>query len=91
MISENELEIIGEWIFDGQRMHADDNCKRIHALTSLYLERIARDENGWDVLYQDPADKRYWEYTYPNKDMQGDGPPALIVISEYKARKKYSW
>ncbi len=86
-----ESQINGEWIFDGTRVVEDEKCRRIMYLVRNVLRRVAESprSGSWEVLYQDPADGRYWELTYPNGDMQGGGPPRLAVISPADARRKY--
>ena len=88
-MDKNETEIISQWIFDGYHMQADENGKRIDWLIHHCLKKIALDYSGWEILYQDPADKRYWELTYPKGEMQGGGPPMLALISEHEMLKKY--
>lgn len=88
-IDKNEVEIIGKWIFDGKQMLADEQAKRIDWLRANYLKKITADESGWNILYQDPEDKRYWELTYPQSEMHGGGPPSLTLLSETQAREKY--
>ena len=86
----HETEIRGEWKLVGGRMEADANCRRIEALTSGPLRKVAMGPSGaWEVLYVDPADGRYWELTYPQGEMHGGGPPLLECISRDEARKKY--
>lgn len=43
---------------------------------------VKKDRNGadWTVLYQDPQDKRYWEFHYPEGELHGGGPPSLRVL-----------
>lgn len=90
MINSNEIKIIGNWTFNGQKMTEDEQCKRIYWLRDNYLKYITSDKSGWDILYQDPEDKRYWELTFPNSELQGGGPPSLIMISKEDAMKRYN-
>lgn len=90
-IEKKETEIVGKWIFTGGKMIADEQCERIQWLTTNYLKKIALDKTGWDVLFQDPNDSRYWELIYPNSGMHGGGPPSLILISESEAKEKYNF
>ena len=90
-IEKDEIKIIGNWTFDGTKMIADEQCKRIDWLKANYLKKIAADESGWLVLYQDPEDHRYWELCYANGEMQGGGPPSLIMLSEDEAKEKYAF
>lgn len=89
-INPDESKIIGNWIFDGVKMIADDQCKRIELLRSEYLKLISTDSSGWNKLYIDPNDGRYWELQFKNGEMQGGGPPSLIIISEIEAKSKFN-
>lgn len=89
-IENNETKLVGGWIFDGARMIANDQCKRIDWLRNNYLKLIATDETGWLKLYQDPEDKRFWQLIFEQGEMQGGGPPTLILMSETEAKEKYN-
>lgn len=89
-IEKNETKIVGKWIFTDGKMIADEQCERIQWLTTNYLKKIALDKTGWDVLFKDPNDNRYWELIYPNSEMHGGGPPSLILLSESEAKDKYN-
>ena len=67
----------------------DVACDRVHHLTDDYLIKIGKDWSGWETLYQDPRDGRYWERTYPRGEMHGGGPPALMNLSGDDAKNKY--
>jgi len=88
-IESNEKEIIGKWLFEGSKVTGDPACKRIEDLTQNYLKELAADGEDWSILYQDPEDQRYWEFTYPQSHMHGGGPPSLNCISFEEAQKKY--
>ncbi len=52
---------------------------RIHWLTGEVLALIGVEKTGgWEKLYRDPADGRYWLLTYPFGELQAGGPPSLI-------------
>lgn len=88
-IEPSETVILGRWkVVDGN-VEADDGCRRIEELTERYLHEVARDESGWDTLYVDPSDRRYWELTYPDSESHGGGPPRLACLSGDEAREKY--
>lgn len=89
MIRSEEVEIVGKWIVVDGSVVGDDACIRVQTLTQDYLEKIGKDWSGWETLYLDPNDGRYWERTYPHGEMHGGGPPALIKLSEAEARIKY--
>jgi len=73
------------------KVKINENCERIEYLISRYFIKKNRSEDGWEVLYQDPSDLRFWELTYPNSDWHGGGPPALIHLSVEAAKKKYDF
>jgi len=88
-IRPEEIEIMGRWLSRGGRISADANCSRIDTLVATHLREVARDPSGWDVLYIDPLDLRYWELVYLESDLQGGGPPTLRQLSAELARGKY--
>lgn len=90
MINSSEIKITGNWTFNGQKMIEDEQCMRIYWLRDNYLKRITSDQSGWDVLYQDPDDMRYWELIYEHSELQGGGPPSLIQLSKEDAASKYA-
>jgi len=53
------------------------------------LREIGRDAGGWDILYRDPQDGRYWELIYPRSHMHGGGPPELRCLTPEETEKKY--
>jgi hypothetical protein len=87
----SEVEIVGNWLFDGKQMRADENERRIDWLTKNLLKEVATDGSGWETLYRDPHDGRLWERTFPHGAMQGGGPRKLWNISEEEARRKYAF
>ena len=88
-LSPTETELIGRSEMAEGRARADSTCKRIEWLTSRYLEKITASGGGWETLFRDPDDGRYWERTYPMGEMQGGGPPSLFLLSAEKANAKY--
>lgn len=85
----NETELRGNWMFIESSIKADDVSKRIEILISSYLIEMCTDESGWNKLYQDPDDKRFWELTYPDSEMHGGGAPLLKNLSMQEAKEKY--
>jgi hypothetical protein len=90
MIDSNETRITAKWIVVDGRVRSDESEKRIHALIATYLQEIGKDGSGWEKLYRDPADGRYWELTFPQSELQAGGPPELRCIDESNALAKYS-
>jgi Immunity protein 27 len=88
-IGPHETEIVGAWILRDGKVSSDAACQRIEALTQTELAFIAKDKSGWEALYLDKDDGRYWERTFPHGELQGGGPPALRVIAFKDAAPKY--
>ncbi len=89
MIEQSETEIIGAWQMKEGRMVEDDVCRRIRALVKSELQQVVVTAEGWEKLYLDVKDGRYWEWFYPQSEMQSGGPPALRVVSPEAAKQKY--
>jgi len=90
-IASDEIETVGSWRMVNGRMTEDDACRRISLLIKSELQHLATTTDGWEKLYRDSRDGRYWELTYPRREMQGGGPQALTLTSPEKARQKYGW
>jgi len=88
-INTEETKIAGSWTFDGVKMIADDNGKRIDWLIGNYLRLISYDETGWLKLYQDPEDQRYWQLNFEHGEMHGIGPPSLAWLPDAEAKAIY--
>ena len=87
----SETELVGAWTKEGDSVRADPVCERIEILTSRHLEMVATSSaaGGWETLYRDPLDGRYWEKIYPQSGLHGGGPPTLRVVPIEVAEKKY--
>ena len=88
-ISHTETLLVGNWRSENGQFVADEICERINRLITVHLQKIASDPSGWESLYRDPNDGRYWELTYPQSEFQGGGPPQLKAMSSEEARQKY--
>lgn len=88
-IENNEIELIGNWVFQDNKVVEDETTKRINYLKEYYLNKIAVSNSGWEVLYQDPNDKRYWELIYLESGYHGGGAPSLVNLSYELAKEKY--
>ena len=88
-IRPHETEIRGSWTRSGREVVADDACRRIDQLASSHLEEVGHDATGWDTLYRDPTDGRYWELIYPQSNQHGGGPPLLRQVGPDELRSKY--
>lgn len=87
----DETTLTGREIFDGKRIYSDVTWDRIRTLTRNSLEKVAEspESGGWETLYRDPADGRFWEQVFLQGHRQGGGPPTLRVISHEEASVKY--
>lgn len=85
----DETLLTGQWLMQDGHVVADETTRRIEDLVSDYLEKLGHDESGWDTLYQDPHDGRYWERIYPMSAMHGGGPPELRCLTLDQAKAKY--
>jgi hypothetical protein len=85
-----ETELVGKWERTGTHVEGDSTEKRITWLTLNALKKIAFTNAGYDVLYQDPQDGRYWELTFPQPQGFGAGPQRLSVLDGQTAAKKYN-
>lgn len=88
-ISSEEFELKGKWILENGKIVEDETCNRINYLIANYLIKIAGSSSGWETLYQDPLDKRYWELKYLESELNGGGPPTLINLNSEAARVKF--
>ncbi len=89
MIDSIETAIVGRWVMIDGQIEGDIACKRIERLTEIYLEKLGTDRTGWETLFRDSADGRYWERTYSQSESHGGGPQALRVLSDAQARERY--
>jgi hypothetical protein len=86
----HERQLIGRWA-DGEAGGAtDDVDARIFWLVSQRLEPKGFASNGWDALFRDPRDGRYWELTFPQGSLFGGGPRQLTLLSPAAAAAKYA-
>ncbi len=86
----SETELIGKWVVIDNSITADDVSKRIEVLIKDSLTKVAVSDDGWEILYIDPNDGRYWELTYPSSESQGGGAPKLSVIPAEQVKAKYN-
>ena len=82
-------ELVGSGTLVGKQMVEDETSLLISELIQKRLQKIAVDSSGWETLYQDPQDERFWELSFPHGEMQGGGPMTLRVLSDDSARLKY--
>ena len=88
-IDPSETQLVGKWLTNEERVLADETCNRIAQLTANYLVRLAQDQGGWDTLFRDPSDGRYWVLSYPQSHLQGGGPQSLLAVGENEAKQRF--
>lgn len=88
-----ETELIGEWVSGPHGVRGNEACDRIQWLIAGVIRYVGVDEKsgGWDKLYKDPDDGRYWLLSYPKSYMHGGGPPSLrcLRLSETEVKNKF--
>jgi hypothetical protein len=85
----SETEIIGGIKNEHGVATNDEQLTRIWWLITNKLDKIATADNGWEQLYRDPNDGRFWELFFPRGELQAGGPPALHVVTCEVACEKY--
>ncbi|MCH9692102.1 MAG: hypothetical protein K0U59_08600 [Gammaproteobacteria bacterium] len=88
-LNSSETILVGAWIAQAGQVVADDVSKRIEYLTQNVLKEVASSDDGWELLYRDIDDSRYWELIHPDNDSHGAGAPTLKCLSQQEAEKKY--
>ncbi len=89
-LKNTESVLEGAWIFENGKNVDDAVSKRIQFLIADVLTKVAESDDGWDTLYIDTYDSRYWELTYPDSHLHGGGAPLLKNISNEDVEKKYN-
>jgi Immunity protein 27 len=84
-----ETRLVGQWVQVQGTPQADAVAKRIEFLVRDSLVRVGVTADGWDTLYRDPLDGRFWELSYLQSELHGGGPPRLAVIAAPDAAQKY--
>lgn len=86
----SETELLGSWVNQAGSIIADNVSKRIEVLIGKVLKEVSTSGDGWDVLYIDPSDGRYWELTYPDSDSHGGGAPKLSFVTAEQVKTKFA-
>jgi hypothetical protein len=87
-LGSDETDLVGQWLLVDGRVEGDAVSDRIQWLLPR-LDEIAHSADGWDTLYRDHRDGRWWELTYPQSEMHGGGPQRLTNISPAAVKAKY--
>ena len=71
-LSSEEKSLIGSWVLIGDSVEFDKLSYCINWLITKYSIKVKQDESGWNTLFADPEDGRYWELTYPTAETHGE-------------------
>lgn len=82
-LNSNESELNGEWMLENGILIANDVTIRIQNLVQNHLIKVNTSKSGWEVLYQDPDDERFWLLSYNESHLHGGGAPKLTNIKLY--------
>lgn len=85
----HELTLVGSWTERDGRRELDETDRRIFWLVTRRLVARGQANEGWDQLYQDPRDGRFWELTFPEGSLHGGGPRRLECVAALVVREKY--
>lgn len=89
-LGKNETLLKGQAIFKDGKFLPDPITARIDYLKENVLREVATCNEGWNILYIDDSDGRYWELFYADGNWKSEGPPSLQYISEEEAKIKYN-
>ena len=85
----DERRLVGGWVEQQGGRTLDQVDRRIFWLVTRRLVALGQAHHGWEQLYQDPRDGRFWELTFPEGSLHGGGPRLLTCIDEERACEKY--
>jgi hypothetical protein len=88
-LAPEERELAGTWGGITEGTFTDRVDERIYWLVSRRLVLEDTVNGGWDQLYRDPRDGRYWELTFPHGSLHGGGPRRLAHVTRDAAAAKY--
>jgi len=90
-LQSDETTLVGKWIIDKKSKSTipDATALRIEWLVENHLRRVTTDRSGWDTLFVDESDGRYWEKVYLESHRHGGGPPTLRLVSDEQLGSKF--
>lgn len=77
----HEHVLVGHWSNADGRVIADGECEAIQRMLER-LERCGSRDDGWTLLFRDPAEGSYWELSYQSSELHGGGPPTLTRLDQ---------
>lgn len=87
----NESRLLEAWVVNGSTIFRDAVGDRIDWLLANGMEKVAIDSSGWSTLYVDTGDRRMWEVTYPQSELQGGGPRLLQIVKPEDAKERFDY
>jgi hypothetical protein len=88
-LAPEERLLVGAWVEQDAGTTHDEVDRRIFWLVTRRLIACGHAGGGWDQLYLDPRDGRFWELTFPQGSLHGGGPRRLESVDASVAREKY--
>ena len=85
----DERQLTGAWDDQQEGVLGDEVDRRIFWLVRHRLRACATANGGWDQLYADPSDGRYWELTFGQGTPSVGGPRQLTFLTPEDAAAKY--
>jgi hypothetical protein len=85
----DEQRLDGAWLDTPDGTVGDEVDRRIFWLVRHSLRPVAMTQGGWDQLFVDPRDGRYWELTFPYGSLHGGGPRRLTTLPRDVAVSKF--
>ena len=88
-LAPDEHLLVGAWAEHASHTVHDEVDRRIFWLVARRLIACGHAAGGWEQLYRDPRDGRFWELTFPHGSLHGGGPRRLEHVDASVARAKY--
>jgi hypothetical protein len=79
-LQSNETTLSGKSLLLDGKVVSDITSERIDWLVQHHLQKVATSTSGWETLYRDPNDGRYWERTYPQSETHGGVHQDLTLL-----------
>ena len=85
----HERQLSGRWNAEVANGVGDVVDARIFWLVTERLTPTARSFDGWDAVFFDSRDGRFWELTFPHGSLFAGGPRQLTLVSPDVVAEKY--
>jgi hypothetical protein len=88
-LAPDEHRLDGAYVDTPDGTAGDEVDQRIFWLVRRRLRPCGTAHGGWDQLFIDPRDGRYWELTFPHGSLHGGGPRRLTHLAPDVAEARY--